>query len=185
MLEAPYPLPAQAKCPFCAAVFSPAAPQPLEPVAYPPGVQPSPYQPPGAMYPVPAAPSTGRLTAPAVCLLVTGILWMAYATLNWVGTLAQGGNVQVPLPFQGNPDMARGFEIGMKASRFLGPVLIGMGLLITIGAIQMLRRRAWGMALTGSIVALLPCSPCCILALPLGIWSLVVLNRPEVKAMFS
>jgi hypothetical protein len=30
-----------------------------------------------------------------------------------------------------------------------------------------------------------PCiSPCCLVGLPIGIWALVVLNKPEVKSSF-
>jgi hypothetical protein len=45
--------------------------------------------------------------------------------------------------------------------------------------------QSYGLAMTASIVAMIPCiSPCCILGLPFGIWALVILNRPEVKAAF-
>ncbi len=34
--------------------------------------------------------------------------------------------------------------------------------------------------------AMIPCvSPCCLLGLPLGIWALIVLVKPEVKAAFQ
>jgi hypothetical protein len=33
---------------------------------------------------------------------------------------------------------------------------------------------------------MIPCiSPCCLLGLPIGIWALVVLLKPEVKAAFT
>ena len=32
---------------------------------------------------------------------------------------------------------------------------------------------------------MVPCiSPCCLVGLPIGIWALVVLNKPEVKGSF-
>jgi hypothetical protein len=37
-----------------------------------------------------------------------------------------------------------------------------------------------------SIVAMVPClGPCCIVGIPIGIWALVVLMKPEVKAAFT
>lgn len=37
-----------------------------------------------------------------------------------------------------------------------------------------------------AILAMIPCvSPCCLLGLPLGIWALIVLLKPEVKAAFQ
>jgi len=60
-----------------------------------------------------------------------------------------------------------------------------IGLLIIIGALQMmgLNSRRWGMA--ASVLALLPCSPANLLGLIFGVWSLVVLNRPSVIAAFD
>jgi hypothetical protein len=49
---------------------------------------------------------------------------------------------------------------------------------------MMKQLKNYGLAMTGSIIAMLPCSVCCLLGLPFGIWSLVVLNNPEVKEAF-
>jgi len=36
-----------------------------------------------------------------------------------------------------------------------------------------------------SILAMVPCiSPCCLLGIPIGIWALVVLMKPEVQQAF-
>jgi hypothetical protein len=40
------------------------------------------------------------------------------------------------------------------------------------------------MAMTAAILAIVPCSCCCILNMPFGIWSLVVLLNEQVKAAF-
>ncbi|MHB1423579.1 MAG: MJ0042-type zinc finger domain-containing protein [Gemmataceae bacterium] len=53
------------------------------------------------------------------------------------------------------------------------------------GAMKMKSLSSYGFAMTSSIMSMLPCSCCCIVGLPIGIWSLVVLNRPEVKDAFS
>jgi hypothetical protein len=60
-----------------------------------------------------------------------------------------------------------------------------IGVLIIIGALQMMRLKShrWGMA--ASVLALLPCSPASLLGLVFGNWSLVVLNRPGVIAAFD
>jgi hypothetical protein len=51
--------------------------------------------------------------------------------------------------------------------------------------LKMKRLESHGLAVTASILAMLPCtSPCCIIGLPLGIWALVVLSKPEVKSAF-
>lgn len=44
----------------------------------------------------------------------------------------------------------------------------------------------YGFAMAASIIALIPCmGPCCILGIPFGIWSLVVLSDPVVRSSFK
>jgi hypothetical protein len=60
-----------------------------------------------------------------------------------------------------------------------------VGIFIIVGAVQMMRLKSYGWAMTASILALLPCSPAGLLGLAMGIWSLIVLNRPPVRAAFQ
>ena len=54
-----------------------------------------------------------------------------------------------------------------------------------IAAIRMKELRSYGLAMAGAILGMLPyLSPCCLLGLPFGIWALVVLADPAVKAAF-
>jgi hypothetical protein len=49
----------------------------------------------------------------------------------------------------------------------------------------MKKLESYGLAMAASIIAMIPCvSPCCLLGLPIGIWALVVLMKPEVKSAF-
>src|SRR5438094_357839 len=61
---------------------------------------------------------------------------------------------------------------------------LGIGVAIVIGALKMMRLQSYGWAMTASVLALLPCSPANLLGVVVGIWSLVVLNRPHVRAAF-
>jgi hypothetical protein len=57
--------------------------------------------------------------------------------------------------------------------------------LILFGALKMRKLESFGLAMTSSIIAMIPCvSPCCLIGLPIGIWSLVILSKPEVKSAF-
>jgi len=62
--------------------------------------------------------------------------------------------------------------------RVLGIVLC---ILIAYGANKMkrLESRKWAMA--SAIMAIIPCTGCCVLTMPFGIWALVVINKPEVR----
>jgi len=53
-----------------------------------------------------------------------------------------------------------------------------------MGGLKMKKLENYGSVMTACILALLPCGNCCCIGLPLGIWALVVLNRPEVKDAF-
>ena len=59
------------------------------------------------------------------------------------------------------------------------------GAAVLAAGISMFYLRWYAVALTGSIIAILPASPCCIFGVPVGIWALIVLNREDVKILFS
>jgi predicted Ser/Thr protein kinase len=65
--------------------------------------------------------------------------------------------------------------------------LVGLlpGVAMIVGAVKMMRLRSYPWAITASVLALLPCTPAGLLGLIMGVWSLVVLSRPEVKAAFA
>ncbi len=67
----------------------------------------------------------------------------------------------------------------------IGLILWGsMGLLLIVGAVKMMRLKSYNWAVFASILAFLPCSPANLLGIAMGIWSLIVLNRPDVKEAF-
>jgi len=54
------------------------------------------------------------------------------------------------------------------------------------GALQMRQLKNWGLSLASAILVLLPCAGCCcLLGLPVGIWAIITLTKPEVKSAFS
>ena len=60
-----------------------------------------------------------------------------------------------------------------------------LAILVIVGGMKMKNLDNYGLAMTAAILGMIPCiSPCCLLGLPFGIWALVVLGRPEVKAAF-
>ena len=59
-------------------------------------------------------------------------------------------------------------------------------IIILIGAIKMKSLRSYGLAIAASILSIFfhTCG-CCCLGLGAGIWALVILSKPEVKAAFA
>lgn len=65
------------------------------------------------------------------------------------------------------------------------PLFLLSGLSL-FGAIQMKNLRSYGWAWAAAIINCIPCyGSCCCIGLPLGIWAIIVLIKPEVKAAFG
>ena len=84
--------------------------------------------------------------------------------------------VQVPIGF---------IKTAMVAT---GSMPIVAAVIILFAGQRFLSLRSRGLVMTGGILLLLPCCgitfPVCVLGVPVGIWSLVVLSRPDVRAAF-
>jgi hypothetical protein len=104
---------------------------------------------------------------PAIALMILGIIGL-------VCDKVEDKNLQLALSlFQGT------FGLIHSAAG----VLIGLSMLLS--GIQMRKLKGYKNAMTSSILAMIPIvSPCCIVGLPIGIWSVVVLCKPEVKDAF-
>ena len=85
-------------------------------------------------------------------------------------------------------------QVGVGSSaNYAGLVTIVISVLVTTPPMIMLmvagwamqRVRFYGLAIAASIIALIPFHTGFIIGLPIGIWSLVVLARPEIKEAFA
>jgi predicted Ser/Thr protein kinase len=156
------------------------------------------------------SPHVARVRWPALGLLLVGVLHTAIlpvaALLGWFllmgsgpqqlpgpvprpGLAASAGLLDVTTPLLAadvpKADVAEP-PIGYRlASVPLLLLSVSLGAFIIGGAVQMLRLRSYGLAIAAAILALLPCGPAWPLGLPVGIWALVVLTAPEVKAAFG
>ncbi len=63
--------------------------------------------------------------------------------------------------------------------------MASIGGIILAAALKMRKLKAYRLCRMGSILAMLPLSPAFLIGLPLGIWALCVLRRPDVKAAFA
>ncbi len=115
---------------------------------------------------------------------ITTLLYLAQLMLF----LVTGG-----LPFQprqgpmpGNPALQQGpgtaYHVGVIAASIFCACLGGT---VVMGAYKMKTLESIGYARAAAIAAMLPCSVCCLLGLPFGIWALVVLNNPDVQDAFG
>jgi hypothetical protein len=132
---------------------------------------------------VPSGSREAALSAvkgPAIALIVTSVLGIAAGLINGFRFLALRG--MAPQTTQNVPAGFQWFSRALGPLQFLFVIVAGF---ILCGALKMLNLQNHRIAFIACIVALLPCSGCCILSLPFGIWGLVVLNKPDVKSQFS
>jgi hypothetical protein len=131
--------------------------------------------------PVNATTAAQQVSGPATGLIVTAIL----------GFVVQAGSILINVFgfsmgfLDTSPDAVALNFLSGTMGLFLNVVGLAIGAVILIGAQKMKKLESHGWAMASSILALAPCiSPCCVVGLPVGIWSLVVILKPEVKGAF-
>ncbi len=122
-----------------------------------------------------------QLKGPAIGLLVTAGIGAAWQVLSLILNLMGAGMGAMMRGTRGMPSMLSG-GIGVMFS----VIGIVMAVVVFMGASKMKNAESYGFAMAAAIIAMIPCvSPCCLFGLPLGIWALIVLLKPEVKAAFQ
>ena len=125
-----------------------------------------------------------RLQLPASGLIIVGALNALSGFILILGRLAS----IVQGPERVITDEAR--RAGYIAASIFFPLVSLISIIaapvIIYGGIQMLRARRYSIAMLAAVLALIPLSSiCCIPGIPVGIWALIVLRDPEVKASFE
>jgi hypothetical protein len=127
-----------------------------------------------------AGPATGLMIVGIICLLaaISGVV------SNLVGgdAFRAGGPGAADLP----PQLRQWMEM---TSGTVGVIMSSIGVLLSIlfifASTKMRRLENYGLVMTATILSMLPClSPCCCVGLPIGVWILIVLAKPEVKSAF-
>jgi len=131
-------------------------------------------------------PATDQTNAPGIALIVTGALNVLFGLARAAMSLLFSGAGALGGASGPNPQMER---MMMGVFGTLGVVLglVGAlcGALHILGGIKMRKLESYGLCMTASILAMIPCtSPCCLIGLPIGIWAIVVLSKAEVKSQF-
>lgn len=130
-----------------------------------------------------------RVSGPAVGLMVTGALTILTAVVLLIMNLFNVAVLGMGTPTTGtgsDPQTQRLIYMFSGAlgafSRILSIVIGGF---IFYGGMKMKKLENHGLCLGASIVAMVPClSPCCIIGIPIGIWALTTINKPEIKSQF-
>lgn len=146
----------------------------------------NPYEP--SQFSSPQPPTGGAasslVSSPATALIVVGVINGLLALFNFYRGLF--GAVAPPPNVQGaDPEIMKMIQNITGTTAIVQGVLVGIvAIIIIMGALKMKSLQSYGLAMTSSILAMIPCLSCCIIGLPIGIWSIVVLSKPEVKSAF-
>jgi hypothetical protein len=139
-----------------------------------PGSPPPGSHPPGT---IPVNPQAD-VQLPATLLIVTAGVGALLQVLSLILNLT-GAGVASALGDYG------GAMMGGASAVFFSLIGLAMAGFLAFAALQMKQLQSWGIAFAGSIIAMIPCiSPCCLMGLPIGIWAVIVLLKPEVKGAF-
>lgn len=149
-----------------------------------------PPPPPPSMPPPPMAPMGGGMAAqqvqgPAMGLMIVAGIGIVLGLFSLVMNVAGVGMGALGDVGGGGP-----------ADQYMQYMSGGIGIVFNIlslaisgfilwAAMQMRQLRNWTMSAAASVVAMIPCiGPCCLIGIPVGIWALIVLMKPEVKSAF-
>lgn len=149
-----------------------------EPMSPPP---PSP-PPPGA--PPPAANPAQQVQGPAIGLLITAVIGILFALFGLLANLMGFGMAGLDQFGGGYGDRYWSMWTGGMGMAF-SVVFLAIWGFVAWASLKMKVLEQWTAAVVASVLAMIPCSCACILGLPIGIWSLVILLKPEVKTAFK
>lgn len=62
---------------------------------------------------------------------------------------------------------------------------IALNIAMLLGGLQLKGVSGYGLAMAGTVASLIPIHGCCCFSIPVGVWALIVLLNPTVKAAFA
>lgn len=151
------------------------------------------------------ARARAQVGAPGVFLILNGLLGLVVAAVLFVPMVLQPEMIikvardmvvqQPPGPDrqrseQQLDDAEKQIQQNKTATQIQNAIQLGLvavaSLLAAVGGFAMRSLGNYGLSITGAVVSIIPClTGCCCTGLPFGVWALVVLVRPEVKAGYA
>ncbi len=119
------------------------------------------------------------VNGPAIFMMILAITMILLQLLGAVLNLA-GGAIAADLPPEIRDKILAQGALGLVQNA----VIIIVNIIILIGSIKMKKCQSHGLAMAASILCILCDWGCCCLGIGAGIWGIVVLSKPEVKAVF-
>ena len=123
---------------------------------------------------------------PGIALIVLGALSLvgSLLILAGAGRLTEARIAQSPAEWRELLEHAKEWQEGPYSKVYEGGLAV-IEVLMILGGIRMLQMRSYGLAFAAAILAMVNLQCCCCLpGIGFGIWAIVVLVQPDVKAAF-
>lgn len=131
-----------------------------------------------------AAAAENKAAAPGMVLALTGLvmaLFGVFTMLNALFGFADGVMAAY------TPDQEMDAALSGTTGALFGAMNFVASMLVAAAGWKMRHLESHLLCVIGALLAVVPCFTgcgCCLLSVPVGIWALVVLNDPSVKAQF-
>jgi hypothetical protein len=126
-----------------------------------------------------------ELKGPAIGLIVTGGLNALLSALVLLSGLVRLIADRPPQELASDAERA-GYVVGTVAGYGVAALSLLVSPVVIAGGIAMLRGRSFTLARSAAILALIPVTSCCCIAgIPMGIWALQSLRKPEIESYFQ
>lgn len=132
-------------------------------------------------YPISNADVVDKVNGPGIGLIVVGILNLVMGIPSLFMHLFGVNLMPTNLPPEANWMKFMMGPMGVV----MNLLTIAIGAVILFGGIKMRKLESYGLVMTAAILSVIPCTTsCCLVGIPIGVWALVVLFKPEVKSSF-
>lgn len=121
-----------------------------------------------------------KASGPGIALMAVGGIGLFWNVINILWNLFATGAIAM-----GNSGDGMGIALLSGGVGIAFAVLASVfNLVMVFGGLKMKNLESHGLAMAAAIVAILPCSACCLIGIPVGIWAITVLTNQDVKAQF-
>lgn len=134
----------------------------------------------------PAVDGRAALNVPSLLLMIFGGIGLL---LSILGLVTPSDMTQLE-PLLDNPDLPPEVAQTMRTLAGGGGKVVNLISILlqggmVYGALQMRNLERYPAAMAAAILGIIPCGSCsCCVTLPVGIWALVILLKPEIKSQF-
>lgn len=127
-----------------------------------------------------------KLKAPSIGLLISGIFSGFLGAIALVSGLLRFSGLSGKETLPADQAERFGYFVGTFGIYGIATISLILTPVIVFGAIRMMKGQSRGLAITAAILSILPVTSCCFfISVIFGIWALIVLMQPDVKAFFQ